>query len=89
MTDQTPCPECEQLRSRLKRAQDEALLWQQISNATQQHQALCWQLYNVARRAGLVGGFGACGGGEPTFSALVAKCCEAIEKLPKPTQETP
>jgi len=57
-----------------------------IMRGQQHHSELCNQIFEAALKKGLIYNIGACGGGLPTFDAIVTKCLEAIEAMDRPAQ---
>lgn len=72
--------EVEGERNRLR---EHHAFYQSIQNSQQSHQSLCERVADAAIRAGVVYNFGACGGGEPSFGAIVSKVEDAIANYSK------
>ncbi len=53
-------------------------VYKSMLGAQQHHAELCRSVYEAAVKAKLIHGIGACGGGLPTFDAIISKCLEAI-----------
>lgn len=57
--------------------------YESIQRSQQSHQSLCWRVANAAIKSRAVYNFGACGGGEPSFGAIVSKIEEAVANCDK------
>ena len=64
-------------RKELIRIKEHVATFMDTQSNQQAHKQLCARVVFAAIDAGMIGGFGACGGGAPTFAAIVAKIEEA------------